>query len=240
MENNEEIRDALLEDKKEPLGKQQIREQKRAARKLSRRNRRDEKKKAGSLWAAFKAFITRGNVVDMAIGVTVAGAFTAIVTAFTKGFISPLVALITGGFSLADLKWVVREAADEVVNETGEIVVPAKAEVAFLYGSFLQAVIDFLIIAAVLFAVLRTFTYLSAQSKKIKDELERRAKKDELEAAEAKAAVEAAQAKAAAEAKAAADAKAAAEAARAEQEKEDRARREEELLREIRDLLKNR
>ena len=47
-------------------------------------------------WQDFKKFISRGNVIDMAVGVAVATAFTAIVTAFTKGFISPLIALMTG------------------------------------------------------------------------------------------------------------------------------------------------
>ncbi|MBQ0009859.1 MAG: MscL family protein, partial [Ruminococcus sp.] len=52
-------------------------------------------KKLHGIWSDFRKFITRGNVVDMAVGVTVATAFTAIVTAFTKGFIAPLVALLS-------------------------------------------------------------------------------------------------------------------------------------------------
>lgn len=238
MEDN---KNPLLDDEEKPLTKEQERAKKAADRKAARAKKKEEKKKNGTgLWASFKAFITRGNVVDMAIGVTVAGAFTAIVTAFTKGIISPIVALITGGVSLVDLKVVVREAVEEVVDEGGNVLVAAKPEVAFLWGALLQAIIDFLIIAAVLFLLLRVFTYVSNQSKRIREELERRARKDELEAAQAKAAEEAAQAKAEAEAKAALAAQEAAAVAAAAKEKEERAKREEDLLREIRDLLKNR
>lgn len=63
-------------------------------------------------FAEFKKFITRGNVVDMAIGVAVAGAFTQIVNAFTKGFVSPLIGIITGDANLSDLKWIYREAVE--------------------------------------------------------------------------------------------------------------------------------
>ena len=84
-------------------------------------------------WEDFKKFIKRGNVVDMAVGVAVATAFTAIVTAFTKGFITPLLALLTGNAQTAELKWVIRP---EVVDEmTGEVIT---AEVAILWGGFVH------------------------------------------------------------------------------------------------------
>lgn len=183
------------------------------------------------LWEDFKKFISRGNVIDMAVGVAVASAFTAIVTAFTKGFITPLIALITGATDLTELKWVVSQTKDA---ETGEVI----GEIAFLWGEFLQKIIDFFIIALTLFIILRIVSAISAYTERIREAAEAAIHKDELAAAEVKAAEE----KAEAEAKAAAEAEAARIAAEAEAAKikaeEDRLVRQEQLLTEIRDLLK--
>lgn len=184
-------------------------------------------------WEDFKKFITRGNVVDMAVGVAVAGAFTAIVTAFTKGFISPLLALLSGDSSLADMKTVIRPAVTHL-DETGAVVVDT-AEVAILWGGFLQAILDFLIIALALFIVMRVASGLSARAKKLAQELKN---KPETEKEKAEAQL---RAKAEAEAKAAEEAAAAAKAAeeaRIAAEEKEAARRQEQLLTEIRDLLK--
>ncbi len=112
----------------------------------------------------FKKFICRGNVLDMAIGVTVATAFTAVVTAFTKAFISPLLALLTDGADMSALKWVIRP---EVTD--GETVI--KEEVSLLYGTFVQSLIDFLIIALVLFFVLKTAAFLNKHAEKLANEV---------------------------------------------------------------------
>jgi large conductance mechanosensitive channel len=191
----------------------------------------------------FKKFITRGNVVDMAIGVAVAGAFTKIVNAFTNGFVSPLIGVITGGANLSDMKWIYREAVpakDAVLDEAGNVIseaVPAVTEVAFLWGAFVQQIVDFLIIAFVLFTVMKVFNALAAKAKEAADDLRL--------TSEEKAAIEA-QKKAEADKKAAeeAAAKAAAEEAARKAEEEKRRAKEisentEKLLTEIRDLLKN-
>lgn len=188
-------------------------------------------------WEDFKKFITRGNVVDMAVGVAVASAFTAIVTAFTKGFITPLLALLSPFASdLADMKWVIRpEVTETLADGTVNVIT---AEVALLWGAFVQKIIDFLIIAFALFLVMRIASAVSAYTAKLRDqavaalhakELEEKAKAEaEAKAAEElKAAEEAETARLAEEAKAA---EIAAEKARLE--------REEELLTEIRDLLR--
>ena len=184
-------------------------------------------------WEDFKKFISRGNVIDMAVGVAVASAFTAIVTAFTKGFVTPLIALITGGFSLSDFKHVVLEA---VLDAEGNIVTP---EVAFLWGEFAQKVLDFLIIALVFFLILRIVSAISAHSAKIRDALNAKAIE---EAAAAKAEAEAqaqAEAEALAQAEAEAQAKAEAEAQAIIDAEKARLERQEQILTEIRDLLKN-
>ncbi len=96
----------------------------------------------------FKAFIAKGNVLDMAVGVIIGGAFGKIVTSLVNDIITPLISLATGAVNLADLKAVLREA---VLDEAGEVL---SAEVAIKYGAFLQVVIDFLIIAFSVFCVI--------------------------------------------------------------------------------------
>lgn len=190
-------------------------------------------------WEDFKKFIKRGNVVDMAIGVAVASAFTAIVTAFTKGFINPLLALISSNSTQEDLKWIIRP---EKIDETGAII---QSEVAILWGGFVQAIINFIIIALTLFIVMRIVSGFSARAKKLSGDV-----KNLFTDADEKAAAcaEAAKLEEEAKAKAEAEAKALEEAARLEAEakekaklleEENRKKREEALLTEIRDLLKS-
>lgn len=181
------------------------------------------KRKIFDFWTEFKKFISKGNVVDMAVGVAVATAFTAIVNAFTKGFISPIIALLTKDATLTDLKIVIREA---VLDTDGETVVTE--EIAILWGAFVQAIIDFLIIAFVMFIFLKIFMKVSAKTQELReDAVNKIMGTDEEEAAKAEA-----EAKAAEAAKAEAEAKAAEEKAKldAEQARKDR---ELELLEQI-------
>ena len=108
----------------------------------------------GKFTEDFKAFIAKGNVLDMAVGVVVGGAFNKIVTSLVNDVIMPLVGLLMGGLSVADWKWVIREA---ILDETGAVLT---AENAVRYGNFLQTVLDFLIVAFTIFVVLRIFTKL--------------------------------------------------------------------------------
>ena len=192
------------------------------------------------LWAEFLKFIKRGNVVDMAVGVAVASAFTAIVTAFTKGFISPLLALLSGESDMASMKWVLRE---QVLAEDGVTV--EVAEVAILWGAFVQAIIDFLIIALALFIVMKVAAAMRDRAIRIHAEVKNAITHEDDKAAEA--------ARIEAEEKAKAEAEAAEAARLAEQERikeeerlaaekkkaEERRESEIALLTEIRDLLKN-
>lgn len=99
-------------------------------------------------WKDFKQFAMRGNIVDLAVGVVIGGAFGKIVTSLVSDLIMPLVSLATGNVTFGEWKYVFSEAVYE-----GEVLV--KAENALLYGNFIQVVVDFLIIAFSIFLVLR-------------------------------------------------------------------------------------
>ena len=117
--------------------------------------------------AEFKKFITRGNVIDMAVGIIIGTAFKEIINSLVKEIIMPLIGLFLGGISFVDLKIVIAEATEQTT------------EVAIMYGNFIQRIIDFLIIAFVVFMMVRTIN-------RIRERIEAR-KKAEV-AAEAEAA----------------------------------------------------
>ncbi|MBQ7714950.1 MAG: large-conductance mechanosensitive channel protein MscL [Clostridia bacterium] len=108
----------------------------------------------------FKEFISKGNVMDMAVAVIIGAAFGKIVTSLVNDIIMPLISLITGGVSVADWKYVITPADAEAGIE----------ESAIKYGAFIQNILDFLIVALVIFLVLKAF--LAAKSKLAKKEEE--------------------------------------------------------------------
>ncbi len=197
------------------------------------------------LWAEFKKFITRGNVVDMAVGVAVAGAFTKIVTAFTNGFVGPIIALFSKDANLTEFKWILREAVTHMDETTGLEVIDTP-EVAILWGAFLQTILDFLIIAATLFLVMKIVASVTARAKAIREDMTDELKSDKQKAEEAEAAAQkAAEEEAAKKAEEEAAAAAAQQAAAEKQAAMDAyaaqvamAENTEKLLSEIRDLLK--
>ncbi|MDT0553724.1 MAG: large-conductance mechanosensitive channel [Bacteroidetes bacterium MedPE-SWsnd-G1] len=95
----------------------------------------------------FKAFAMKGNLVDIAVGFVMGAAFKSVVTSFTGGIVSPLIGLIFNS-NFKDLKYVVKEG---VANAEGKI----EGEVAVLYGDFLTNTIDFIIVAFVMFMVVK-------------------------------------------------------------------------------------
>jgi large conductance mechanosensitive channel len=105
------------------------------------------------MWNDFKAFIARGNVLDLAIGVIIGAAFTTIVKTFTDGLIMPFVTLLTGGIDFRQKVW--NLGSMPVTNAT-EIEAALKAkEPLVLYGQFINDVITFLIVALVMFLLAR-------------------------------------------------------------------------------------
>ena len=100
-------------------------------------------------FAEFKKFIARGNVMDMAVGVIIGGAFGKISTSLVNDVIMPGVSMLTGGVDFSAWKIVLKEA---VVDAGGAEVA---AEVAIKYGSFLATILDFLIIAFAVFCLIK-------------------------------------------------------------------------------------
>ena len=99
----------------------------------------------------FKEFIAKGNVLDLAVGVVIGAAFGKIVTALVDGIIMPAIGAMTGGVSVSDWKHVISPAR---IGADGKEIA---AEVAIRYGAFIQTVIDFLIIAFVIFLVVKAY-----------------------------------------------------------------------------------
>ncbi len=100
------------------------------------------------MWKEFKKFAFKGNVIDMAVGVMVGGAFSTIVNSLVNDVVMPVFGAITAGMDFKSLKIVLSEATD------------VKPEAAILYGNFIQNVINFLIIAFSIFMVINTLNKL--------------------------------------------------------------------------------
>ena len=116
-----------------------------------------EKKKG--IIAEFKEFISRGNVIDLAVGVIIGGAFTSIVNSLVNDMLMPIIGWIIGGTNFADFKIVLKPGTEEI------------AESAIYYGKFIQSIVNFLLVALVIFMLVRTINKI------------RNAKKEEEEAA---------------------------------------------------------
>lgn len=129
------------------------------------------KKKEPKVLKEFKEFINRGSVVDLAVGIIIGGAFTSIVNSLVNDVVMPVISMIIGGFDFSSLK------------VTIPAYVPGVEPATINYGNFVQALVNFLIIAFVIFMMVRTLN-------KMRERAERLAKKKEEEKAEEAAAVE--------------------------------------------------
>ncbi len=130
----------------------------------------------------FKAFIAKGNIIDMAVGVIIGGAFGKIVTSLVNDIIMPALSMVTGGKSVADLKYVITEAVIDA-----ETLTETTPEVAIKYGNFIQLIVDFLLVAFCIFCVLRVVVKMNAKlhakeiaeaEAKAKEEAEAKAKEE--------------------------------------------------------------
>lgn len=112
------------------------------------------KKKKG-FWGEFREFIMRGNVLDMAVGIIIGGAFTAIVNSLVDDIINPLIALIGG----------------DAVKNIDQLSVTMAHGVELHYGNFIGAIINFLLVALVLFAIIKAINTAREKMEKVKEDV---------------------------------------------------------------------
>ena len=149
-----------------------------------RKKREKAKKDQKKFFSEFKKFITRGNVLDLAVAVVIANAFNAIVTGLVKYIITPFVTFFTSGVSIHEWKYVMKE---EQLDAAGDVL---QNEIAIQYGLWIQTVIDFLIIAFSIFVAVKVVNGARIRITAKEKEKEARRKQEEAEAA-AKAEAEA-------------------------------------------------
>lgn len=102
-----------------------------------------------SIVKEFKEFATKGNVVDLAVGIIIGGAFGKIVTSFVTDVIMPPIGLLIGGVNFTDIKFIMKDA---VVDAAGKVTTQA---VSLNVGNFLQVIFDFLIVAFAIFLMIK-------------------------------------------------------------------------------------
>jgi large conductance mechanosensitive channel len=108
-----------------------------------------------NFWKEFKEFISRGSVMDMAVGIIIGGAFTAIVNSLVNDIVMPILSLITGGYDFTKLAVTLGDGEDAAV---------------FNYGLFISAVINFLLIALVIFCIIKSINKMKDKFDKDKEE----------------------------------------------------------------------
>lgn len=124
--------------------------------------KKDNKKKViKSEISEFKKFISRGNVVDMAVGVIVGGAFGKIVTSLVNDVLMPVIGIVLGGLDFSSLSIKINDAV-------------------IMYGSFIQTVVDFLIISFCIFIMVKLFEKFKFEEKKEKEKVKKPEKSDEV------------------------------------------------------------
>lgn len=131
------------------------------------------------LVAEFKKFITRGNVVDMAVGVIIASSFTKIVNGFTQGIVMPfvnwIVSLCVGDMELSEIVTVLKpvyviDAETGLATETLDMT----KSIIMNWGTLIQAIIDFLLVALVLFTILKVFNYIKDKKEALAEKLRKK------------------------------------------------------------------
>lgn len=133
-----------------------------------------KEKKKNSLWSEFKTFLARGNVLDMAVGVIIATAFGKITTSLVNDIFMPFISFIFGARDMTALNIVVREAVMD-----GDTVV--KEAITIGFGTFVAAIIDFILVALVVFLIVKTFNKIheKAEAKKKAEEEAKKAAEEE-------------------------------------------------------------
>lgn len=103
----------------------------------------------------FKEFAMKGNLIDFAIGVVIGGAFGKVTTSFVDGMVMPVVGKLLGGTDFSELKYKIQDGSKAVVDASGNVTTQEVPEVFIRYGEFITTCIDFLVIAFVMFLVIK-------------------------------------------------------------------------------------
>ncbi|MBY5957684.1 large-conductance mechanosensitive channel protein MscL [Membranicola marinus] len=114
-------------------------------------------------WSEFKEFAVKGNMLDMAVGIIIGAAFSKIVNSLVKFVLTPPLSFLTNGVHLESLQWILRPAK---TDGSGEVV---KEALIIQYGMFLQAAIDFLIIAMTIFILIKMINRIRLKSEDTED-----------------------------------------------------------------------
>jgi len=110
----------------------------------------------------FKEFAVKGNLVDIAVGFVMGATFTKIVTSFVDGMVMPMVGMLSGGVDFSDKVFTLKEATAEIKDAAGQVVTAASPAVEVKYGAFITSLIDFIIIAFVVFMVIKAINRLKS------------------------------------------------------------------------------
>jgi large conductance mechanosensitive channel len=112
----------------------------------------------------FKEFALKGNLVDIAVGFVMGATFTKIVTTFVDGMVMPVIGMLTGGVDFSDKVMVLKEATAEVKDAAGKVVTVASPAVDLKYGAFITSLIDFVLIAFVIFMLIKAINKLKQEA----------------------------------------------------------------------------
>lgn len=122
------------------------------------------------MFKEFKKFIAKGNVLELAVGLILATYFGAIVKSLVNDIIMPAVGYLIGGVDFNKLKYVISEAQTETLNDAGEVITAATAEVAIKYGVFINTIIVFFVVTFCVFLVVKAYNNMKERMKKKEEE----------------------------------------------------------------------
>lgn len=103
----------------------------------------------------FKEFAMKGNLIDFAVGVVVGGAFGKVTSSFVDGLVMPMVGKIIGGVNFSDMKFKIQDGTKAVMDSAGNVTTQEVPEIYIKYGAFITQCLDFIIVAFVMFLVIK-------------------------------------------------------------------------------------
>ena len=103
----------------------------------------------------FKEFAMKGNLIDIAVGFVMGAAFNKVVSGFIDGMVMPAIGMITSGVDFNNMKYFLQHGSAEVKDAAGTVITPAVADVAISYGAFITTLINFIVVAFVVFMIVK-------------------------------------------------------------------------------------